>query len=378
MKNKYLSNVNLILFIYLAFTLTLVLIYGFDLSQFVQFSNLTDLSRIPFEINPKDQTGYDGQFYVRLALNPFELDWAHKNLPENNPSYRYSRIGYPLLLWSVSFFIKNQIIIIAQLLNFILIIMIYFVNRNILKFLNKDTSLAIIFAFFPGYLFCIARVTPEILEVLLLSLAVYFYLRDRLMLFLIVSCFALLTRETSIIFFISMFIYQIVFSKKNYKYSLFPILFYFIWIVILYLLFNNIPIGTGVSVNFNSPLSGILEIFRINRYSGNVLQGFTYILEYLHIFLLISLVFYKKKFFEDNIFKFAFFIYFLFFLTLHEVVLGTDWGFMRILLELYYFLILFLITDGGKKIFIVKLLNTSLFIFCFLRIVFEQYLTYNL
>ena len=79
-------------FVYLLFFLALFFIYNGDLSQFVQFSNLTDTTKIPFIINPIDNTGYDGQFYIRLALNPFDVNWEHSELPETNPSYRFSRI----------------------------------------------------------------------------------------------------------------------------------------------------------------------------------------------------------------------------------------------------------------------------------------------
>ena len=45
--------------------------------------------------------GYDGQFYYRLALDPF--DWAKTAFGISmDESYRYTRIGYPFLAWLVS------------------------------------------------------------------------------------------------------------------------------------------------------------------------------------------------------------------------------------------------------------------------------------
>jgi hypothetical protein len=45
--------------------------------------------------------GYDGQFYYRLALDPF--DWAKTAFGITmDESYRYTRIGYPFLAWLVS------------------------------------------------------------------------------------------------------------------------------------------------------------------------------------------------------------------------------------------------------------------------------------
>jgi hypothetical protein len=45
--------------------------------------------------------GYDGQFYYRLALDPF--DWSRTAFGISmDQSYRYTRMGYPFLAWLVS------------------------------------------------------------------------------------------------------------------------------------------------------------------------------------------------------------------------------------------------------------------------------------
>ena len=363
-------------FIYILFFFSLFFIYNGDLSQFVQFSNLTDISKIPFVINPIDDTGYDGQFYIRLALNPFDVNWEHSELPETNPSYRFSRIGYPLILWLISFFIKSQIVLIAQLLNLASILLIYFVNKKILIHFNKDNKIVIIFLYFPGFLFCIARCTPEIVEILFLSISYLFYLRKSFKLYLIFILFALLIRETSIIFLIGLFIFQSFNCFKDIKYSLIPIIFYIFWTLILYLIFNNIPATTGVSVNFTFLFLGLIEIFKLSRYSNNFLQGFTYLAQFTFLFYIIYLSLRSKIFEYKNLLSVTLLLYLLYFFCLNEIVLGTDWGFMRILLELYYFLILFLIINLKlfKRLFLVSI---AFFSFCYLRILIEQYLKYQ-
>jgi len=46
-------------------------------------------------------TGYDGQFYYRLAIDPF--NWSHRAYGITmDHAYRYTRLGYPLLAWVVS------------------------------------------------------------------------------------------------------------------------------------------------------------------------------------------------------------------------------------------------------------------------------------
>lgn len=363
-------------FVYLLFFLALFFIYNGDLSQFVQFSNLTDTTKIPFIINPIDNTGYDGQFYIRLALNPFDVNWEHSELPETNPSYRFSRIGYPIILWSLSFFIQSKIVLIAQLLNLVSIFLIYFVNKKILLHFNKKNNLAFLFLFFPGFLFCIARCTPEIVEILFISISFLLYLRKSFSLYLFFIVFALLIRETSLIFLIGLFIYQFFNNFKNIKYSVIPIVFYFLWTFFLFLIFNDIPVTTGVSVNFDFPFFGLIEIFNLSRYSYNILQGFTYLTEFTFLFFIIYLSLKPKILEYKNLLSIILSLYLLYFFCLNEIVLGTDWGFMRILLELYYFLTLFIIINLNflKRYIFVFL---AFFGFCYLRILIEQYLKYQ-
>jgi len=46
-------------------------------------------------------TGYDGQFYYRLAIDPF--NWGHRAYGITmDHAYRYTRLGYPLLAWMAS------------------------------------------------------------------------------------------------------------------------------------------------------------------------------------------------------------------------------------------------------------------------------------
>lgn len=361
--------------IYISF---LLVVYKLDFSQFAQFSSYTDKNRIPFLFNPVGETGYDGQFFIRLALNPFEINWAHENLPENNPSYRYSRIGYPIILWSFSFFLKDKIILVAQILNIFSILLIYILNKENLKLLKINDKYAIIFAFFPGYLFCIARLTPEIFEILFFSFLIFFYLKNNIKFFLISSFFLILIRETSLIFFFGMFCYFLYNKDPKIYLSIIPVLFYFVWVFVLYLIFNNIPLGTGVSVNFDLPFSGLFEMFRLPRYENNYLQGLTYITELIFLSFLVFYSLFKINF-ERNLFIILpFFLYLFYFVNLNEVVLGADWNFMRILLELYYFTILVIINNKNKNKYILLSLNFFFFIFCLLRICAEQFIIYVL
>ena len=59
----------------------------------------------PAQMSPRishvTKAGYDGQFYYRLALNPFNWHKTAYGITMDH-NYRYTRIGYPLVAWILS------------------------------------------------------------------------------------------------------------------------------------------------------------------------------------------------------------------------------------------------------------------------------------
>ncbi len=61
----------------------------------------THRSQLPHGVLRVPSAGYDGQFYYRLALDP--LNWSRTAFGITmDQSYRYTRIGYPVLAWLAS------------------------------------------------------------------------------------------------------------------------------------------------------------------------------------------------------------------------------------------------------------------------------------
>src|SRR5262249_9235466 len=50
----------------------------------------------------KNSGGYDGQFYYRLALDPFTSKRTDFGVTLDIPSYRHQRILYPFMAWALS------------------------------------------------------------------------------------------------------------------------------------------------------------------------------------------------------------------------------------------------------------------------------------
>src|SRR5581483_3116679 len=61
----------------------------------------THRSQLPHGVLRVPSAGYDGQFYYRLALDP--VNWSRTAFGITmDQSYRYTRIGYPVLAWLAS------------------------------------------------------------------------------------------------------------------------------------------------------------------------------------------------------------------------------------------------------------------------------------
>jgi hypothetical protein len=75
-----------------------------DVTRFVvagdDWSNRAGLAgRIHVE---EDASGYDGQFFYRLAIDPSELQFGERQGVTFDQPYRLGRIRYPLVAWAVS------------------------------------------------------------------------------------------------------------------------------------------------------------------------------------------------------------------------------------------------------------------------------------
>lgn len=86
------------LFIYLSFS-------SFNLSGFIWFGEkFIHAEEMPIEISGKiSPYGYDGQFYYRLALDPFTTRVEDYGIKLDIPVYRQQRILYPLFVHILSF-----------------------------------------------------------------------------------------------------------------------------------------------------------------------------------------------------------------------------------------------------------------------------------
>jgi hypothetical protein len=85
--------------VYLAFIVVRLEMHNGDASVFVVAGDrFVDAGQTPPDLMVRPTSdGYDGQFYYRLALDPFTKRVVDFGISLSNPVWRQQRIAYPLL-----------------------------------------------------------------------------------------------------------------------------------------------------------------------------------------------------------------------------------------------------------------------------------------
>jgi len=142
--------------------------------------------------------GYDGQYYYRLALDPFtnkERDfgiWLHP------PAYRHQRILLPLVVWLVTFGRAAAVPTAIIAVNYCAICAIGYLAGVYARAAGRHALWGLTIAAYPGFLFSLARDTTEPLEIALLLGALIALRRQRYPLATCLLTLAVLARETAL------------------------------------------------------------------------------------------------------------------------------------------------------------------------------------
>jgi hypothetical protein len=179
-----------------------VLVYRhFDFSVFIvasdQFVDAREVAS-PIVIRT-NSTGYDGEFYYRMALAPFSLAQKVFGITFDAPAWRMQRIGYPLIAWGLS--LGHAAWVPASLVFTNLIglgVIAFFASRIALR-LRLDAQAALLVVLWPGFIVTLMHDTTEIAAAAFLAAALDLYFAGRIFWFGFLGALATLTRETSIL-----------------------------------------------------------------------------------------------------------------------------------------------------------------------------------
>jgi len=198
--NPWLVMPALILFMYGFFLTAQWPLAGEHLFGYISFNNKNiniAESSIPQQYI-SSAFGYDGQFYYRLALNPFSNEEYVQGIGFDHPPWRQQRILLPVLTWSIARGAPQLTATVMLAINLLSIVGLTLAGAAILRHQGLSPWPAVLLAFYPGFAISVERFLTEPLSCLLLVLSLLSLAHKRVVLGGVILALAVLARETAL------------------------------------------------------------------------------------------------------------------------------------------------------------------------------------
>jgi hypothetical protein len=124
-------------------------------------------------------TGYDGQFYYRLALDPLTHQVTQFHITLDNPPYRQQRIGLPALAWLVHEALRAPTSLALVLVNLVALVVVGFAGARLALQWNRSPWWGIALAVSPALVMALARDLTEPMATAGLVVGLLWWVRGR-------------------------------------------------------------------------------------------------------------------------------------------------------------------------------------------------------
>jgi hypothetical protein len=143
-------------------------------------------------------TGYDGQFYYRLAIDPF--NWSHRAYGITmDHAYRYTRLGYPLLAWMAALGHTRWLPAVLVLINLACMAAIGWLGGVLARDAGRHALWGLLLVGYFGMVISVGRDTAEPLADALMLGGLLALRRDRQLLACVLVTCAVVTDETILV-----------------------------------------------------------------------------------------------------------------------------------------------------------------------------------
>src|SRR5579871_2926670 len=138
----------------------------YDFSYFITAgSDFVDSSKTTSPITIRKGQGYDGQFFYRYALNPFNFSKTAYGVTVDHPPYRLQRIAYPFFAWLLSFGgVPSTVPVMLVLINILAFLGIAFFTVRFIIIMNGNPVSAYLPLLLAGIYMSLARDLSEVTE----------------------------------------------------------------------------------------------------------------------------------------------------------------------------------------------------------------------
>jgi hypothetical protein len=173
--------------------------HGWDASFFVTAGErLVDRERAAPELSIlPGSAGYDGQFYYRLALDPWTSVQVEHGVKLDSPAYRQQRIGYPLLVWALAFGQHGCVPAVLIGVNWVALCVLGWLGGCFARDSGRHALWGLLISMFPGFELVLVRDLTEIVATTFLLGGFWLLRADRGRSGVLAFTAAVLTRETA-------------------------------------------------------------------------------------------------------------------------------------------------------------------------------------
>jgi len=184
---------------YLALVLAQLGSHGWDASCFVTAGEqLVDRERAAPELSIlPGSAGYDGQYYYRLALDPWTRVRVEHGVELDAPAYRQQRIGYPLLVWALALGQHGCVPAVLIGVNWVALCVLGWLGGCFARDSGRHALGGLLISMYPGFELVLARDLTEILASTLLLGGFWLLRADRGRSGVLAFTGAVLTRESA-------------------------------------------------------------------------------------------------------------------------------------------------------------------------------------
>lgn len=239
----------------------LILLAGRDVTKLMMIGNrFANPAQVPHGVFIFHYSGYDGQYYYRMALNPANLHHTAFGIHMDS-TYRFVRIGYPLLAWLLSFGQHGLVPYALIAINVVALGVLAWLGGIFAREAGRHAMWGLLMAGYFGFMTGLDRDLTEPLGAVCLLAGILAYRRRHPLLAAVAFAYGCLTRETVLVAPVALGIVRLVqIIRRRARPGLedlawiVPGLVFVVWEVILKAATGTFPILSDSSKNAGLPL----------------------------------------------------------------------------------------------------------------------------
>jgi Glycosyltransferase family 87 len=246
---------------------------GGDVSRLVEAGQrFTDPSLTPPSLTITSRFGFDGQFYYRLANQPFSTATFVEGVRFDIPALRAQRVFYPVLGWVGSLGGHAALVPWALLfVNLGAVALVGWLSGALAQASGRHAAWGLLIAFYPGFVYSLSFDLTEIVATACMLAGLLFLRRGRYRLAAGALVLAVLTRETAVLVPLGLLLAwawgrwrhvtstQRAADDRAALSGLVALVAFFLWQGWLWHVWGSIPLTASTQENVRVPLQGLVR-----------------------------------------------------------------------------------------------------------------------